>query len=270
MVRLSLLALSAAGVASAQKFDLEVNTTSGAFQINLDGNPFLAGSEVMANFLSASAGELVQSAPASTSSGTDAFGEFQATTFSWKSASTRRATSADDDTLMTTTFKTYSSDEGLIVFEQHFPNEINVTAGSRKSTLVRDNFDGCRIVTEANVSLTDSEQGYSAFTPSASKPGTFDEHSGKYCDDDHKWAFTGDLDQAACQSKCEDLKCTCFDVKSAESQSYAQTVFPGFSRKSPSGKDLDVFAYHGVFPTLLGTMGLRRLCSCCRATALFG
>ena len=251
MVRILALALTA-GVAGAQKLGLDVDQKTGAFHISHDGNPFLSGQEVVVKFLSAAAGQLVQTAAPATSSGSDVFGDFAATTFSWGAA-------AGDDantTLIQTTFKTYSGDEGLIVFEQHFPTEINSTGAVRRT--LGDTFDECRVVTAPTVTLNASEQNYTAYTPTAGKAGLFDVHAGEYCDDGHKWAFAGSVGLPGCQQECAKLDCTCFDYRNLAppaSAAFAQSVFPAFSRTSPSGKDLDVFAYHGVFPSLLeGTL----------------
>lgn len=49
--------------------------------------------------------------------GTDALGDFTAQSFEWTK-------SKGGTTLMTTTFRTYASDEGMIVFEQSFPADL--------------------------------------------------------------------------------------------------------------------------------------------------
>ena len=49
--------------------------------------------------------------------GTDALGDFTAQSFEWTK-------SKGGATLMTTTFRTYASDEGMIVFEQSFPADL--------------------------------------------------------------------------------------------------------------------------------------------------
>ena len=36
-------------------------------------------------------------------------------------------------------------------------------------------------------------------------------HEGRQCSDEHAWAYTGDLDEEECASKCKELDCTCYD-----------------------------------------------------------
>ena len=205
-------------------------------------------------------GQIVQIVPATDGSGEDEFGSFESTTLSW-------GLPGSSSILMNTTFKTYSGDDGLIVFEQSFPNDIvnNQTAmaaykSAQATHTIADNFDECRVVTESSVKLTKSVSGYSAFVPhdaNAATARTYDAHKGYYCDDEHKWAYTANVNSTVCQAKCDELKCTCFDVSDSAptpgSDTNAQSAFPAFSRTSPLGKDLDTFAYHGVFPTMLLT-----------------
>ena len=73
---------------------------------------------------------------------------------------------------------------------------------------------GCRVVAQGTtVTLNASKGGYDAYTEG--KDGVhYDEHRGEYCGThpEHAWAYTADVGEAACQSKCDELTCPCFDV----------------------------------------------------------
>ena len=243
------------GLGRAQQLGLSVDTTDGSFAITHDGNAWLTGGEVVVGGLAASAGELVV-ASSGTSNGKDALGAYSATTLKWADAK-----DAEGTVMMETSFRTYAADASAIVFEQSFPRAL----GEDRAPFAHrrgDNFDKCRVVTD-KFDLTKSANGYSAFTPAASSNTTakaYDEHKGMYCDSNHKWAYTANVDQAACEAKCAQLGCGCFDSGGGPSPTpspghlSARTVFPGFKRGGGLASDsLDAFGYHGVFPKLKGT-----------------
>eukprot|EP00937_MAST-01D_sp_MAST-1D-sp2_P002400 g2400.t1 len=256
MSRSSTLALVGvlASLSAAQEFALSVQD-DGLFSITHDGNAWLeGGAEYQAGGLSKAAGSLVTTGAPTKGSGTDALGAYASTTLSWSGTSS-------NDVIMETSFRTYASDAGLIVFEQSFPSGLGVDAAVAPAPARgydSDDFHTCRVVTESSFKLTSSANGYSAFTPDAKGVDYYNEHAGHYCDDGHKWAFTANLNQTACQSKCDELKCTCFD-HSANPQPgpspsgglSARTLFPAFSTGG-AAKDLDCFSYHGVFPGIRG------------------
>ena len=62
-------------------------------------------------------GSLVTSDAPTSSSGTDALGDYTAQSFDW-------AATKGGKTLMTTSFRSYAADEGMIVFEQLFPADL--------------------------------------------------------------------------------------------------------------------------------------------------
>ena len=159
---------------------------------------------------------------------------------------------------METSFRTYPAEPSAIVFEQFFPTALGEDMGlyaHRRG----DNFDSCRIVT-GKFSLTKSTSGYEAYTKANSTSMEYDEHKGMYCDSNHKWAYTANLNEKQCQAKCLELDCECFDVggkapsPSPSHELAARTIFPAFDRGGGLTSDsLDAFAYHGVFPGLKKT-----------------
>ena len=114
-----LLLLLLLGVARAQ-LDLLLSPTDGSYSVSLGGRPWLhSGSPPLyrVGVLDSETATLVK-VGGSNSSGHDALGAYNSTTFSW-------AADADkSDVLMETTFKTYKTDGGAIVFEQHFPRAV--------------------------------------------------------------------------------------------------------------------------------------------------
>jgi len=104
-------------VLSAQTLDLKVSP-SGDFTILFDGAPWLTGAEVMVDKLSRSNKGLEVSGQPSYSSGKDELGNFHAITLSWVQSGHQNAE------LLTTTFKQYPHDPGMLTFEQHFPEDI--------------------------------------------------------------------------------------------------------------------------------------------------
>jgi len=73
----------------------------------------------------------------------------------------------------------------------------------------------CRVVgTSTKVTPVPShDHQYDSYTPST--VGTsYDKHAGTYCETTpaHDWVYTGDVDKATCQSKCDETTCACFGV----------------------------------------------------------
>ena len=246
-------------VVCAQKLGLTVDTTDGTFAITHDGHAWLTGGEVMVGGLAASAGEL-KLASTGTSAGTDALGAYAATTLRWADAKDAAAA-----VMMETSFRTYAADASAIVFEQSFPGGLGADPAPHAHRRA-ESTNMCRVVTQANVALTKSIDKYDAWTPAPANTTatttTYVEHKGDYCDAGHKWAYTADVDQAACQAKCAQLDCTCFDFTGsappapAPKSLAARTVFPGFTRgtaATAASDALDAFGYHGVFPALKAT-----------------
>jgi len=98
---------------SCQQFELDVSPT-GSFSITLDGNKWLGGSEVLFGSKSASSGALKPSGYVK-GRGEDQIGSYESQTISWFSEG--------NSTHMETSFRTYPSDGGVIVFEQKFLSE---------------------------------------------------------------------------------------------------------------------------------------------------
>ena len=109
-----------ASVTSATELSLTVHDGA-SFEIALNGKPWLAGGDVQVGGLSSAAGTLVQAGAPTTSASADALGAYNATTFTWAKAD-------DGAPLMRTSFRTYSADPAVIVFEQSFPSALNLTA----------------------------------------------------------------------------------------------------------------------------------------------
>lgn len=101
------------------KLHLIVNDDA-TFDITLDGQPWLSGGEVRVGALSSSAGTLVLASGARPSTGTDALGAYNATTFAW-------ASKHGSAPLLLTSFRTYGADAGVVTFEQRFPLALNLT-----------------------------------------------------------------------------------------------------------------------------------------------
>ena len=74
-------------------------------------------------------------------------------------------------------------------------------------------FSACRVTTRGDVKRTQSSAGYDSFERS-STTGTYSRVNNTYCDCGHNWVYTGDIDLAGCQAKCEEHSCTCFDFAS--------------------------------------------------------
>eukprot|EP01062_Namystynia_karyoxenos_P070908 TRINITY_DN662_c0_g1_i2.p2 TRINITY_DN662_c0_g1~~TRINITY_DN662_c0_g1_i2.p2 ORF type:complete len:857 (+),score=267.23 TRINITY_DN662_c0_g1_i2:82-2571(+) len=234
----ALLAAALPHAASAAPvLGLTVNATGG-FAIGLNGQQWLTGGEVVVAGKRASAGEIVPVGAPQKRTGANELGQYEATTLSW-------VLPGSSEVLIETSFLTYASDPGVIAFEQSFPSGIDAAA---TRDAVGDNMDRCRVVAR-NFSLLGSVQGYDAYSPEAG--GGYGVHPGRYCDDGHVWAFSGDLDFEGCYAKCKEVNCTCFDVRgSAPASLSASTVFPAFARGPGPADDRPVFSYHGVFPAL--------------------
>jgi hypothetical protein len=247
---------------AAQRLSLDV-AGDGSFNISHDGNPLLSGSEVMVGSYSNKDG--LKSRNATKTSGTDALGAFTATTLAWYH------TDNASKVLMETSFRSYASDDGMIVFEQRFPTELNAGFDFGDEAVffqpAMKATDGeCRVVT-GDFKLHVSDSTYDAFVPSSSG---FDEHDRAFCGDSikigshAKTAFEGILSLDECKKKCTDLKCTCVDSKArvppppgpspgpspSPGSLSARTLFPGFSRAGPAD-DFNCFSYQGIFASLV-------------------
>jgi len=156
--------------------------------------------------------------------------------------------------MMVTTFKTYTADTGMIVFEQSFPTEI--PSAGQELIEAHDNTDHCRVTT-GKFTLTGSTKGYSAWTVSGGKTTN---HGGQYCGDgkdqhaDVAWS-SNNGNQSDCAAACAKHSCDCFDFiyggKPHPHPSHgpsAQSAFPNFARNSGPTDAWDTFSYHGVFP----------------------
>jgi hypothetical protein len=132
LLLLSPLLLLWADVAAAPRpatLDLTI-TDDGLFTVTHDGQPWLSGGEVQVAGLSAAARTLVPAAPPSKRSGHDSLGAHEATTLTWRAAAAADANGSDSGAaplLLETSFRTYPADPSLIVFEQRFPTELQVT-----------------------------------------------------------------------------------------------------------------------------------------------
>lgn len=94
--------------------------TNGAFTINRAGRVWLTGGEYRVNGLSSADGTLALLSPPTSSRGIDGLGSFAATSLTWGDPG------AGDRVMMRTTFRTYPEDPSIIVFEQLFPNEVQL------------------------------------------------------------------------------------------------------------------------------------------------
>ena len=245
-VRVSLLGVAALGSAiQAQQLDLKVGT-DGQFAITHDGKPYLSGIEYQVAGLSRMEGSLLLVGSPVAGSGTDALGSFKSTTLGW-------AANGTSEILIQTSFRTYPEDPGMIVFEQRFPK----TLGRDASVLSQraESRHTCRLVTRPHT-LTPSSAGYSAYT--LADGDKYNQHVGKQCDAERQWALTADLDRDACEAKCRELSCSCYDHTeqptplASASAPASRTVFPGFARSPGPGDKLDCFAYHDTFPRMKG------------------
>ena len=113
---LRLVASLALPLAAAQTLDVTVAPT-GMFTVTLDGKTWLAGAETMAGGASAAKGDLVPIGAPTATSGTDVLGAFKATTLKWAKKGTTKI-------LMEAAFKQYPADPAMVVFDQHFPEEM--------------------------------------------------------------------------------------------------------------------------------------------------
>jgi len=105
-------------VATAQHLALNVRS-NGSFEISHNGHAWLSGQEVIIGPHSSVTGDLVV-VNSSETSGTDPLGRYQAKTFKWS------ARGAESKVLMHTSFRTYASDLGVVVFEQYFPDDLAI------------------------------------------------------------------------------------------------------------------------------------------------
>merc|ERR1740117_934450 len=118
----SWLAASAtvAGAAGAPlPLKLTVNSHDGSFDISINGQHWVSGSEHRVGPLSNSGGDLIL-AGTEQSQGQDELGAYTATTLNWA------AKANQSEILMQASFREYVDDAGMIVFEQFFPKEIDL------------------------------------------------------------------------------------------------------------------------------------------------
>lgn len=216
-------------------------------RFEIDAESCEAASPSLTSYRHRTTGSLKLLGAPTTSSGTDPFGTFQATTTTWGSANS-------SGTLMEATFRTYDGDAGMIVFEQKFPNKIDAPAVSVGRA--EDNFDQCRVAS-APSTLTASASGYTAYTVSG---GHVTPHPNMYCNDNHHYSYTSNVNETECAAECAKRSCSCFDYAAnphggggGKTGSGARTLFPGFQRNSGPSDDKPAFAYHSVFPHMVST-----------------
>jgi hypothetical protein len=101
----------------------------GAFALGIDGLPLLSGDEYRVGRLSSAEGSLVLLAPPARSTGSDAFGPYEAVSLSWTAGDDDAQSSAPGE-LMRCTFRTYASDAGLVVVEQFFPSGLDLASAA--------------------------------------------------------------------------------------------------------------------------------------------
>ena len=173
-----------------------------------------------------------------TSKGTDALGPFLETAVTWANAAAPTAA------VMVASYKTYPGDTGVLVFTQTFPNALGAwgpqkpTAAAaakaeaeflRKAEVARYGAQStstpksaCRIVGAfTNFSLTKSANGFTSWVPKTGAASGFDAHENMYCETtpEHTWIYecegaAGKCENAtACEAKCLDLECKCFDTR---------------------------------------------------------
>ena len=176
-----------------------------------------------------------------TSKGTDALGPFLETAVTWANAAAPTAA------VMVASYKTYPGDTGVLVFTQTFPNALGAwgpqkpTAaaaakaeaeylrkaevaryGAQSSQSTSTPKSACRIVGAfTNFSLTTSANGFTSWVPKTGAASGFDAHENMYCETtpEHTWIYecegaAGKCENAtACEAKCLDLECKCFDTR---------------------------------------------------------
>lgn len=103
-------------LAQGAELSLDFDEAHG-FAVHLEGRPWLHGGPVRVGSL-ASDGAGLQMARRVNGQGQDELGHYQAVTLVWAGM--------DGKELMHTSFRTYSQDAGLIVFEQYFPEEVQL------------------------------------------------------------------------------------------------------------------------------------------------
>ena len=89
---------------------------SGHFSVSLDGKKLFEGAEVVLGDKTASSGSLIPVGEAQKGSGEDALGKFESVTLKWAEVASTIA--------MHTSFRKYSGDGGMLVFEQFFPRDV--------------------------------------------------------------------------------------------------------------------------------------------------
>ena len=235
---LPIVALATARTAAT--LDLSLSADGESFKIAMDGVEWLSGGGAVVDQSSSTGKTLVTVGAPVAGSGSDKFGAYKSTAVTWARSS------APTSAVLVATYKTYPGDAGLIIFDQHFPQELGPGLRDGDSTAA------CRIVAgDTKFALTGSFAGYTAYTPSAS--GYYTEHDGRYCGTTPKntWVHTGPENATACEDLCTSMKCACLDTKTeSPTHTNARTIFPLFNRPTGTEKDLNCFSYHGVFPQL--------------------
>ena len=231
------------------------NGDASTFEITLDGQKWLSGSEVIVDGRSFTAKTLVPVRQVN-STGVDQFGAFNETAVSWAHAVTHGPPPA---TVMIASYKTYPADPSIIVFSQSFTNPIGATARQHElASKIESGLGGgggCRVVAAGTaVKFTKSVEGHDAWMPTSG--GGHTEGKGSQCETSpqRKWSHTGSDNQTACKAKCAASTCACFDWKNdgptLPGQLAARTIFPGFDSAASSAfarRDLDCFSHYGVF-----------------------
>ena len=252
---------------AATNLELSLSNNGASFSITHDGAPWLSGTTVNIDGASISDKTLITVNSPISSSGTDAFGKYNAQTVSFAK------TSKPTNIIMNGIYKTYLEDAGMIVFTQSFP-EMLIKPIAAKGKGPSSTSPACRVVAKSTtVSLGHSEVGYIAYTPyhlnQIEEGQGYDRHDDMYCSTIpiHTWTHTGNETPAECQALCDKMECACFDIlPTSANELKARTIFPGFDRPAtvatgttgttgttsttssttPHQRDLDCFAYHNV------------------------
>jgi len=233
----SAIAVGAADVPLPLK--VAVNLEDGSFDVTLDGQQWLSGSEHRVGSLSNSGGDLVL-VGTDQSEGDDELGKYTATTLKW-------ADKADQtEILMHASFREYVGDSGMIVFEQFFPKDVDLTSkgdsGLAAGTLF-PSFSRGRTFQDAQWTCQDGQGGSGA---------------------SQQFKATADNSEAACGALCTStVGCLAFDFTSRSKSDSCRLFDSKISRMGDGGSDnrrycgmsgvqgpLDCFAYHGTFPQM--------------------
>jgi hypothetical protein len=218
---------------------LTVNHDDGSYAVSLDGKKWVSGSEHRVGSLSNSGGDLVL-VGTDQSEGKDEFGKYSATTLNW-------AAKADQsEILMHASFREYADDAGMIVFEQLFPKEIDLTSNSGSGLAAGTIFPSF----SRGQTYSDSQWTCQAGQGGASAQQEFKD--------------TSDNTEEACGALCASTAgCLGFDFTEKSKDDSCRLFDSTKSRLGDGGKDnrqycrmsgveapLDCFAYHGTFPSM--------------------